>query len=854
MIGVDFRLPVTIRPRRYDIALSLDLEAWRFDGEERIDLHLAEPAEEIVLHSADLTIASATGLLTSGGELPAEVRLHPEAEVAVLRFGETIPPGEVALRLRFAGEIAARLRGLYRSTYNGQRFAATQFEAADARRAFPCFDEPIFKARFALTLDVPADVVAIANAPVVEETPAAPGRKRVRFAETPPISSYLVAFTVGPYEATPPRTTRSGVPVRVFLPRGMAGKGLYARDAHVQCLDYLEEYTGIPYPYAKVDAIGVPDFEAGAMENPGAITYRLIAIGADAGRASTHTLQGIFYTAAHELTHMWWGDLVTMAWWDDLWLNEAFATFVGYKVTADLVPQWRFWRDFVSRLDRPLALDALLSTHPVSFEVKNARQATERFDVITYWKGAAVVRMLEAYVGPEIFRAGVQTYLDRFREGNARAADFWAALGEAAGRDVARVAEAWVRRAGHPLVTARARQEEGGLRIELRQERFLADPDATAPEEAPWPIPMTIRHGNEAGSTEHRILFDSPRTEIFLERARWFFPNSGCVGFFRVALDDESMEELSRVLQTALGPEERLGFLDNVWALVRAGRQQVGSFLTLVRGLAAEPDRVVVEALAARLEWLRAHASDPQVDPALARFVRDLFRPRLDQLGWDPAPGDDAETRILRGVFTRLLGKVARDEDLLGEARRRVLRYLDDPASLDPDLADAVVSVAAACGDEALFDRYREQNRLAAGDPEMQERFLAGLTAFERGDLVDRALELSQTDEIRPQDRAHFLARLLANREARPRAWSFVRDRWAQITAGMDPMLRQNLVRALGQLTDETLAPEVDEFLARHQTEETRETAAQTRERLRIDAQICRRLRADLARALERTQ
>src|SRR5262249_6734028 len=319
-----------------------------------------------------------------------------------------LPAATARLMLHFWGVTLARLRGFYRSQKDGALCAATQFEAADARRAFPCFDEPEFKARFAITLTVPAHLTAISNGAVEEERELGGGRKAVRFTVTPPISSYLVAYTVGPYEGTSAAATRGGAPVRVFLPRGMAAKGIYARDAHVRSLDYLEQYTAIPYAYGKVDAIGIPDFEAGAMENPGAITYRLTAIAADSERASTPALKGIFYTAAHELTHMWWGDLVTMAWWDDLWLNESFATFIGYKVVADLMPEWGMWRDFVATLVRPFNLDALESTHPISFEVKNAKQATERFDVITYWKGAGVVRMIEGFLGADAFRTGVR--------------------------------------------------------------------------------------------------------------------------------------------------------------------------------------------------------------------------------------------------------------------------------------------------------------------------------------------------------------------------------------------------------------------------------------------------------------
>ena len=300
--------------------------------------------------------------------------------------------------------------GLYRSVKDDQRYAATQFEAADARRAFPCFDEPEYKARFALTLEVPGDAdrhrqrrgrTRRSRSPTAGSGCGSARRRRSR-------RTWWRSWSAR--SSRPPEVyTSDGVPVRVWLPRGLADKGVYARDAHRRAVEYLADYTAIPYPYGKIDAIGLADFEAGAMENPGAITYRLTAIAADPAEASTDTLKDIFYTAAHELTHMWWGDLVTMAWWNDLWLNESFATFVGWKATAELNPEWGMWRDFVATLARPFALDALVSTHPISFQVENARQAAERFDVITYWKGAGVVRMIERFLGSEAFQTGVRT-------------------------------------------------------------------------------------------------------------------------------------------------------------------------------------------------------------------------------------------------------------------------------------------------------------------------------------------------------------------------------------------------------------------------------------------------------------
>jgi puromycin-sensitive aminopeptidase len=843
----DFRLSPDVRPIRYDLAIDVDLDQWRFRGGEEIEVSVATPTATITLHACELAISNVRARLADGSQLSGEPTYNAVAETATLTFPQPLPAGTVRLSVDFRGEILARLRGFYRSQKDGARYAATQFEAADARRAFPCFDEPAFKARFALTLAIPSNLVAIANGPIASETDLGHGRKQVEFAETPPISSYLVAYTVGPYDPTPVAETRTGWPVRVFLPRGMASKGLFARDAHRRSLEYLEDYTAIPYPYTKVDAIGVPDFEAGAMENPGAITYRLTAIAADADRASTPALKGIFYTAAHELTHMWWGDLVTMAWWDDLWLNESFATFIGYKVVAELMPEWGMWRDFVATLVRPFNLDALASTHPISFEVRNAKQATERFDVITYWKGAGVVRMIEGFLGADAFRTGVRAYLDRYREANATADDFWRELSAASGRDVATIANAWITQPGHPLIRIEA--DADGLR--LRQQRFFADPDA-APDAAPalWPTPMVIKYGTAEGIREARVLADGADQTVALPGAQWFFPNGEGAGFYRFALDDAALGRLVAVVQEALSAAERLTLIGNQWALVKACKTDIGQFFTVLGGFRAESDRAVLAAICERLYWLGTHVVDDADRPAFEGFVADFLSPHFAALGWDPRPGESADDRLRRATAIAALGELAANAGIIAEANVRLNRYLADPATLDANLASAVVGIAARHGDAALYQRYLDRKRAAANDPEEEQRLLFGLTAFEDPELVQRSLALTLTDEVRPQDRAHLYARLLGTRASRLAAWSFVRDRWNDLAARLDPMLQQNIVRALSQLTVEPAASEVLDFLPARATDETRETVAQTIEQLRIDTAVCRRLTPAVGAAL----
>jgi puromycin-sensitive aminopeptidase len=846
----DFRLSKSVMPTRYDLRLEVDLDQWRFQASEHVDVMIERPTTEIFLHAVELDIHSVHAV-TATATQRATVSVNPEAETIGLRFADALPAGPARLDIEFAGEILERLRGFYRSQKDGERYAATQFEAADARRAFPCFDEPEFKARFALTLVVPAGVTAVANGPQAGTRTLADGRTEIRFAETPPISSYLVAYCVGPFDATPAAATPSGVPVRVVLPRGLADKGLYARDAHVRSLAHLEDYTGIAYPYTKVDAIGLPDFEAGAMENPGAITYRLTTIAADAERASTHALKGIFYTAAHELTHMWWGDLVTMAWWNDLWLNESFATFVGYKVVAELMPEWGMWRDFVATLSRPFALDALVSTHPISYEVKNAKQATERFDVITYWKGAGVVRMLEGFLGAQAFQAGVRSYLLRYRERNASADDFWRELGIVSERDVSTIANAWIKEPGHPVVHVAARRAGDALQLTLRQERFYADPAVSrsaAPQQ--WPVPMVIKFGTEPGVAEQRVLLSDAVSTVTLPQARWYFPNGGATGFYRFTMDDDSLRALIGVVQSALPPHERLMLIDNQWALLKAGVVSIDQLLALLDGYRQETDRAVVSVLADQLGWLSLHVVADEIRSPFEAFVGAYYAPQFAALGWDPRPGESVDERLKRAAVIGALGSIARSAPVRATARERLERYLADRASLDPNLASVVVGLAARDGDAALYERYLERKRRAGADPEEEQRFLLALAAFEVPELIRRTLDLAVGPEVRTQDRTFLLGGLLGRREARSAAWAFVRDNWERLATLMDPMLMQGLIRALAQLTMEPIATEVRQFLQPRVTDQTRETIAQVTEQLAIDAAAVARLQPALSAAL----
>src|SRR2546425_1203270 len=842
----NFRPANTPRPSRYVLRFELDLERWTSIGNARISLTLDAPAREITLHAVDLDIKRAA---IEGGPAMREVTYDSESQTATLRFESEIAKGDHLLEIVWSGEIREALRGLSRSTRPGERYAATQFEAADARRAYPCFDEPEFKARFAVELIHPAGLTAIANMPIQKAEALPDGRARTRFVDTPKISPYLLAFTVGPYESTEEARTPSGVPTRVWLPPGLAEQGIYARDAHVRSLSYLEKYTDIPYPYIKVDAIGIPDFEAGAMENPGAITYRTRLLAADKSNASIGTFKGIFSTAAHELTHMWWGDLVTMKWWTDLWLNESFASFVGEKATAALNPEWGFWRDFVAQNAGAFNLDALASTHPVSVEAKNADEASERFDAITYTKGAAVLRMIEGYLGEDVFREGVRGYLRRYAEANASADDFWRELDEASGQDVTAIANAWIKEPGHPLVQCDAREVDGGTLVTLSQSRYFSDPEA-GPTGQRWPVPIVIKYGAGDGTKEKRMLFTTERATLRLEGARWFYPNAGGRGFYRFKLTGISAGRLDEGI-ARLSAEERLNLIDNLWALTRHGKATLAQFIRRLETLRGEEDRAVIQAISEALNWIANYAVREATDSAFQRFVEDLYRPMFGPLGFETRTDDDPDTREKRSRVIVMLGMYGGAADVREEAARRVRAHLDGKMRLDPDVAGALINVAAADGDEVLYERYIvRMKRAAADDPQEETRFRQALVSFQRPELVRRTTEAIFSDLIRPMERGLLVIPLLQQRRARPVAWPIIRDRWDEEVATAEPLLKQRFVNAVSQLAQPGLAEEAARFLEAKRTPDVNEVVTQSVERLRVNTAAARRLADELGDAL----
>jgi puromycin-sensitive aminopeptidase len=574
------------------------------------------------------------------------------------------------------------------------------------------------------------------------------------------------------------------------------------------------------------------------MENPGAVTYRMSVLAADPAKATVGRLKQCFEYIAHELTHMWWGDLATFAWWDDIWLNEAFATVIGFKCVAECRPRWRLWRDFILQAIRAFELDALATTHAIHSDAATVDEAWQRFDAISYEKGASVLRMLEGYIGDDAFRDGVRIYLRRHYEANAVAADFWRALDEASRADITRIASAWITEPGHPLVDCR----RDGDAVVLSQRRFFLDPERRA--EQRWPIPMVLR----VDGAERRVLVDGGETRLPLPRGSWAFPNVRALGFYRYALDDSLFEALLPHVPE-LEAEERVNLVDDQWALVRSGARPVKTFLRLLDALGGEGDRVVLGAVWDRLRWIWSYALGDAERRAFGDLVKRIFGPVVQRLGYDVRTGDEEDDRELRPIAIGALGLLAEDPATLAEARRRIDGHLDGKP-VDKDLVLAFANVAAANGDLELHRRYLAHRKdVALTDVQEEQRFMYALAPFRDAKAIAANVTALLDGTIRDQDVSLLLRELIREPKGRPAYARAIRERWDRF-APLEGSIRNDVLASLAKCTEPALLKENEAFLRSRTELDMRENAGRALESMRLDGAAAARIRDELRTAL----
>jgi puromycin-sensitive aminopeptidase len=841
----NYRLPASPRPTRYQAALALDLDRRSFSGRATIALELSAPADEIVLHALALTISSAALRTAQGLRQVSRIQVALPSQTVRLVLETPAPAGPATLEVSWTGQMSAGLRGLYRAG----EVTVTQFEAADARRVFPCFDEPAFKATWALTLEAPAGLALLSNGAPTQAGEEA-GRQRVTFRETPPLPTYLVALACGRLHAKDSVAVR-GVEVRTWAVPDKVMLTAFGQEVAVEVLPRLEDYFGLPYAFGKLDQVGIPDFEAGAMENAGLVTFREAALLLDPATAALSVKKRIAEVVTHELAHQWFGNWVTMQWWDDLWLNESFATWMSFKIVDGWKPDWRVWLDFDAGKAAALQLDALRSTHPIRAEVKNPEEMTESFDLITYEKGGSVLRMIEGYLGEAPFRDGIRLYMRRHGKANAVADDLWGALAEASKQPVVELANAWIRKAGHPLVEARL----DGRKIRFAQRRFFTEPGAAGDAGEVWPVPLVLRYEDAGGVREQRHLLTGATAEVALDGTgdvAWLCANAGSNGFYRVAYDAAGVAALKRHLGR-LAPSERVGLLADEWALVRAGVREVPGFLDLAAAFGDEQDYAVLDELVGRIGGIEARLLDPGVRVRFQRFVAGLLGPAADAAGWDARPAEGDPARLRRAALVRALGLVAREPRMVVEGSARLDRFMaGDLSALEANLHEAAVVMAARAGDARRYEALRARFPVEP-DPAFQRRYLVGLAQFEDAALATRAQELALGEEVPLQDAASFMGALLANRTAREPFWRTLRDRWdaVQKRIGGAPMLLRRVVEAVGQLPERRQLDEASSFFAAHPIPAATQAIAQTLERMRQDVALWERAEPAVGKWLE---
>ena len=834
-----YRLPRDVQPVRYDIVIEPDLEAARFVGEVRIEATVQRPVDSVTLNAADLECSDAT-LRQSGRAVGAEISFDPETERMTLRpvDGSSLDVGQVQIACRFAGELNDQLRGFYRSTFvdeagETRTIATTQFESTNARRAFPCFDEPDLKAVFGVTMIVPPDLMAVSCGELVSSEATTDGRRRDTFADTIQMSTYLMAFIVGDLEATDPVDV-GGVPLRIVHVRGKSALTAFGLEAGAFSLAWLVDYYGIDYPGTKVDLIAVPDFAFGAMENMGAITFRETLLLADPQKATTAELLRIVDVVAHELAHMWFGNLVTMDWWNGIWLKEAFATFMQVATTDAFRPEWKRWDEFSIERGAAFDVDALSTTRPVEYEVVSPADAEGMYDVLTYEKGAAVVRMLEQYLGPDRFAAGVQHYLERNSYANTTTTDLWDALESSSGEPVRSVMDGWIFKGGYPIVSVDA--HSSGLTVS--QHRFVYGTGESDDADAEiWSVPVMVRARLADGNTvERRLLLADASATVDLDGpVEWTVVNAGGHGYYRVRYSGDLLAAVARQALEVLEPIERYGLVDDTYAAVVAGDASAAEFIGLVTDLGSETDLHVWQRMIWGLKGLHAIA-EPAGRETVAVLIRDLATTALGVLGFEPQPGEPDLDRELRGVLFEAAGGRGRDELVRTRARELFEAASGNGAAVEPNLAAAAVQVAAASGDETDYERMVELYR-SADTPQSELRYLQALLLFEDRQLFERTLELFAT-EVRTQNAPYLLGAAMTHLDWGPVAWEFIRDQWDELTSRFPQNSISRMVGGIRGLNTRDLATEVETFFATHEVPQGALTVAQHIEKMWVNVRL----------------
>ncbi len=811
-----YRLPPTVVPSHYDIKIEPDLANASFRGTVGIDVEIVEPTSAVVLNAIELDLERAS-IEVGDAEQLASISLDEEAERATLTVVSELPAGPARIVIRFTGILNNDLRGFYRSVYttddgDEKVIATTQFEATDARRAFPCWDQPDFKATYTVSLIIDDGLMAVSNAAEKTREVLDSGKVKVNFAETMKMSTYLVAFIVGELEATDPVDV-DGTPLRIIAPPGNMHLTPFALDMGAHSLRYFSNYYDIAYPGDKLDMVAIPDFSFGAMENLGCITYRETALLLNTEKATQAEAQRVADVIAHEIAHMWFGDLVTMKWWNGIWLNEAFATFAEMKCVDAYKPEWKRWLAFSQFRGMSQETDALAATRPVELAVESPEEANAMFDVLTYQKGSSVLRMLEQYLGEETFRAGVTRYLKTHAYANTDTPDLWAALEAESGEPVGEIMDTWIFQGGYPRLSVS--ETDDGYEISQAQFRFLGEGDST------WQVPVLYRSATGEGKI---VVGDEPVT---IEAGDDLVINAGGEGFYRVNYEGELLDGVIDGLSD-LDPIERYSVVSDSMANVLAGDVMGADFLSLVSNLTDEDELDVWSAALGGLGELDRIVSSDDKD-AMQSFITGLVSHKADELGWSVGGDESERTRAMRGLLLKSLGNLGKDRETIATARS----VFGSDGEVDPEIADAALSIVAANGSVDDFNVFLETSENAK-DPQTKIKYLRAATQIPDKAAAERMFNMALDGTIRSQDAFWVVALLLGNRDTGAHVWGLMTENWDATVASMPVLNGRRMLDLVQYRSEPDVAASIMQWFETHEIPSGEKHVAQKMEQLQV--------------------
>ena len=781
-----------------------------FTGHVAIELDVLAPTKVLWLNADEIAVDEA--VVTASGRRLAATPITPRKDYLGLRLATELPAGKATITIQYRGKSHHDdIRGLYTLKERDDWYAFTQFENTDARRAFPCFDEPSYKIPWRVTIHARKPLVVLANTPVDGETDEPNGMKAVRFAETQPLPSYLVAFAVGPFEAVDAGKTRTGAPIRIVVPKGRTGDIDYAVHNTKRILDALEDYFGTPYPYPKLDALAVPA-KGGSMENPGLIAYRqgiLVVKPEDMTQESKRTFVSV---SAHEMAHQWFGDMVTMAWWDDTWLNESFASWMAAKVTRVVEPHWDSDVWDVEVRSRVMGDDSLDSARQILQPIETANDIENAFDDITYEKGQAVLTMIERQVTPAVFQKGVRAYLAAHARGNAAYDDFVRAMTEASGADQKPMFDSFVTQSGVPLVSVKLVCAKGDRpKLVAAQRRYRPIGSKIDPHRT-WTLPMCVRWsaGNVTGHDCAVVTGETGDLPLSATICPdWVLPNDGELGYYRALPEGKLLGQLLAHAKS-LTLAERVGLVGDLNGLVDSGEVPADVSLQLVADLAKDGSRYLVGKSIGIVVGIN-EMFDDKLRPNYERFVNKLFAARAKAIGWRSRAGEDDNAKQLRPQLLAVVATHGRDKALIAQATALTWKWLDDHKAIQPELVKATLEIAARYGDQALFDRMHADAK-ATHDRDVRSPLLGAMRQFQDPKIVEQAWAIALSDEFESREAFRFVYAGYDDPRLREAAYAFIKAHFDEVANKLPSSWRVGVAYAFSRLCDKARKPEIEAF------------------------------------------